>query len=232
MFGRKRDDIGPDRTTKDLQKSGVYTLGHGPHPYVVGDETVEAVKAKKIYSFWSGVWYTTILSILLFWFPPFGQMIAGYVGGRKAGTPRMGALAALAPMSLIFLLFFLRYMGNFVAEIDWFLGLPTAGADVISSKLPIFGPLFGFMFDYIHKFVTAMWSGNFIIFPYLLTVIFGYIGGILSLQHRKEMESNDTGHPFSPLTIINHQPGASGYAPAQKSHDGAQIGRASCRERV
>lgn len=203
MFGRKRKMNSSDEVTRQLQASGVYSIGRGPHPYIVEPETVEAVTEKKIYGFWAGVWYTTVLSIMLFWLPPLGQMIAGYVGGRKAGTPRKGMMAALAPMSLIFLLFMLRHMGSFVMEIDWFLGLPGQGAEWMAANLPVFGPIVEFMVDYAHTFINAMWSGEFFVYPYILTVIFGYVGGILSLQHQRELEAQGRQHPFLPLTIIN-----------------------------
>ena len=203
MLGRKSKLSKKDKATSQLQASGVYSIGHGPHPYIVEDETVEAVKKKKIYGFWAGVWYTTVLSILLFWLPPFGQMIAGYVGGRKAGTPRKGMVAAFAPMSFIFLLFMLRYMGHFVTEIDVFLGLPGQGAAWLGENLPIFGPIIDFMAQYTQAFVSAMWTYEFFIYPYVLTVIFGYIGGILSLQRQKELETEGKEHPFVPLTIVN-----------------------------
>jgi hypothetical protein len=206
MFGRKNKLANQDSATKQLQSSGVYSLGHGSHPFIVQNDTVEAVKNKSLYNFWSGVWYTAILSVLLFWLPPFGQMIAGYVGGRKTGTPWKGVLAAMVPMSFIFLLFLLRYMGNFVSEIDWFLGLPVSGAAYVSANLPVFGPVLGFMSNYIETFVTAMWSHDFIIYPYILTVIFGYVGGILSLQHRKEMEADGKDHPFIPITVHHGSP--------------------------
>jgi len=206
MFGRKKV-ASQDETTKRLQSSGVYSMGNAPHPYIVDGQTVEAVKEKKIYGFWPAVWYTSILSLLLFWFPPFGQMIAGYVGGRKAGIPWKGALAALAPMSIIFLLFFLRIMGNNVSEIDWFLGLPSQGADYVSANLPVFGSVMTFMSDYLHKFAEALWSAEFFVYPYVLTVIFGYIGGIMSLQHRREMEAEGKDHPFFPVTLPSiHMP--------------------------
>src|SRR3989304_431970 len=54
------------------------------------------------FSFLSAVKYVTILSILLWWLPTFGQMIAGYVGGRRAGSPWRGVAAALVPVLLIF----------------------------------------------------------------------------------------------------------------------------------
>ncbi len=210
MLGRKNKLSKKDRITKQLQDGGVYSMGHGPHPYIVENETVEAVEKKKIYGFWAGVWYTTVLSVLLFWLPPFGQMMAGYVGGRKAGTPQKGMIAALAPMSFIFLLFMLRQMGQFVTEIDLFLGLPGQGAAWMGENLPIFGPIIDFMAQYTHTFVSAMWSQEFFIYPYVLTVIFGYIGGILSLQRQRELESEGKEHPFVPLTIINQQPTAAG----------------------
>jgi len=206
MLGRKDRLSRRDNTTRQLQASGVYSMGHGPHPYIVDDNTVEAVKEKKIYGFWAGVWYTTVLSILLFWLPPFGQMIAGYVGGRKGGTPRKGMIAAFAPMSLIFLLFLLRYMGNFVVEIDWLLALPGLGAEWMGVNLPVFGPVIEFISGYAHTFVSLMWFGDFFIYPYVLTVIFGYVGGILSLQHQRELELQGKDHPFVPFTFVNPQP--------------------------
>src|SRR3989337_919678 len=58
--------------------------------------------AAPAFSFWSAVKYVTLLSILLWWLPTFGQMIAGYVGGRRAGSPWRGVAAALVPVVLIF----------------------------------------------------------------------------------------------------------------------------------
>ena len=36
-----------------------------------------------VYSFWSASKYVLVLSLILWWLPMFGQMIAGYVGGRR-----------------------------------------------------------------------------------------------------------------------------------------------------
>jgi hypothetical protein len=201
MFGRGKRLSKKDKATRKLQASGVYTLGHSPHPYVIDQKTTEAVKEKKVYSFWAGVWYTSILSILLFWIPPFGQMIAGYVGGRKAGTPKKGFFAALVPMSIIFLLFILVILDIMVDEIGWVFGLPEAGAGYLASNLPIIGPLLSFMTEYIQTFVETLgFGGNLIISPYILTVIFGYIGGILSLHHQREMEAEGI-QPQTPTVV-------------------------------
>lgn len=45
-----------------------------------------------------------LLSILLFWLPLFGSLIAGFVGGRIAGTPSRGVLAATIPAIVVALI--------------------------------------------------------------------------------------------------------------------------------
>lgn len=49
------------------------------------------------------------ISILLFWLPIFGPIIAGFVGGRKIGSIGKAVVAALLPAFLlaIFSLFFM-----------------------------------------------------------------------------------------------------------------------------
>lgn len=49
-----------------------------------------------------------LLSILLFWLPFFGPLIAGFVGGRKAGSLGNAILAVFLPaIAFGFALFFL-----------------------------------------------------------------------------------------------------------------------------
>lgn len=45
----------------------------------------------------SAILWMFILSILLFWLPILGPLIAGFVGGRKAGTLGNAILAVLLP---------------------------------------------------------------------------------------------------------------------------------------
>src|SRR3972149_10597485 len=42
------------------------------------------------YSMWGAMKYVPVLSVLLWWLPTFGQMIAGYIGGRRSGGPGGG----------------------------------------------------------------------------------------------------------------------------------------------
>ncbi len=61
------------------------------------------------------------LSILLFWLPTVGPLIAGFVGGRKAGDVGTAILAAILPAIVIGALLFL--LGTLFA-------LPLIGAIV------------------------------------------------------------------------------------------------------
>ncbi len=47
-----------------------------------------------------------VLSILLFWLPFVGPLIAGFVGGRKAGSLGNAILAALLPGFIVGAIFF------------------------------------------------------------------------------------------------------------------------------
>ncbi len=55
-----------------------------------------------------GMLWMILISLLLFWLPFFGPLIAGFVGGKKAGTVGSAILAVFLPAILlgIFLFFF------------------------------------------------------------------------------------------------------------------------------
>lgn len=49
----------------------------------------------------AGMIWMLVLSLLLFWLPTFGPLIAGAVGGKRAGGVGAGLLAALIPSLLL-----------------------------------------------------------------------------------------------------------------------------------
>src|SRR2546422_6965012 len=57
------------------------------------------------YSLWGAVKYILVLSVLLWWLPTIGQMIAGYIGGRRAGGQWRGVVAGSPPPPVHPLLF-------------------------------------------------------------------------------------------------------------------------------
>lgn len=60
----------------------------------------------------------TVLSLLLSWLPVLGPLVAGFVGGRKAGGVGRAVLAAILPAVLLGLLVF--------AVVTW-LNMPVVG---------------------------------------------------------------------------------------------------------
>lgn len=67
--------------------------------------------------------WMAVLSLLLFWLPLLGPLLAGFVGGRTAGSGSRGLLAALLPAAV--LCFMLVGFGTAL------IGLPVVG--VIAS---------------------------------------------------------------------------------------------------
>ncbi len=64
-------------------------------------------ETKKNGSIASAFGWMFLISLLLFWMPVIGSFIAGFVGGRKAGTLGNAIIAALIPSIIIGVLFFL-----------------------------------------------------------------------------------------------------------------------------
>jgi len=167
-----------------LVRNGVYHIA----------DTYDDIEAKKfdgpvVYSFWSAMKYTFALSLLLWWLPVFGQMVAGYVGGRRAGSPSKGVVAAIIPVAFFFLFDRLVDMG--IMPTVWF-GIelsPAAIMALVGTYLPVIQPYLEFVNMYLTSFFSSLQTATELGFDsYIITVAFAYIGGVLSLQNRRELE--------------------------------------------
>jgi hypothetical protein len=173
-----------DETTSSLVHSGVYHLSD-----TYDDEEAKKFEGPVVYSFWSAVKYTFTLSLLLWWLPIFGQMIAGYVGGRRAGAPWKGMLAALVPVVFIFIVSILVRAGIIPTVIFGVDLSPDAVVAVITANVPVVQPYVDFVNMYLTSFFSSLHStANLGLDSYVTTVAFAYIGGVLSQQNRREME--------------------------------------------
>ncbi|HOK27858.1 MAG TPA: hypothetical protein PLI21_02400, partial [Methanomassiliicoccaceae archaeon] len=170
--------------TSLLVRYGVYHIA----------DTYDDIEAKKfdgpvVYSFWSAMKYTFALSLLLWWLPVFGQMVAGYVGGRRAGSPSKGVVAAIIPVAFFFLFDRLVDMG--IMPTVWF-GIelsPAAIMALVGTYLPVIQPYLEFVNMYLTSFFSSLQTATELGFDsYIITVAFAYIGGVLSLQNRRELE--------------------------------------------
>src|SRR5947209_5856520 len=115
-------------------------------------------------------------------------MIAGYVGGRRAGSPIKAVIAALMPVFAIYIAN-AAYAHNFAShQIDFVASLPAVVSDGVSSILPFLVPYKEFMVSYMRGFVEALTTTfgmgtN----GYLMVIIFAYIGGLIAEQTRREL---------------------------------------------
>lgn len=67
-----------------------------------------------------GAVWMTLVSVLLFWLPVFGPLIAGVVGGKKAGGVGDAILAVLLPGLIL--------AGLLFVSSTFLIGLPGVGA--------------------------------------------------------------------------------------------------------
>lgn len=85
----------------------------------------------------SAILWMFVLSLLLFWLPIIGPLIAGFVGGRKAGNVGDAILAVILP-ALVFgaVLFFIASVLTGLPVVGFF-----AGAGGVVLALAHVGPL-------------------------------------------------------------------------------------------
>ncbi|UCE91009.1 MAG: hypothetical protein JSV90_06180 [Methanobacteriota archaeon] len=155
-----------------------------------------------VYSFWSAAKYTLILSLVLWWLPLFGQMIAGYVGGRRAGGPWKGVAAAIIPVACLYVVMTGFDSGFFPSHVSGVAIAPAAVGASIADSIPFISPYIHFSSEYVGSFVDSLaGSSPYGINVYIVTVAFAYVGGILAEQSRREIEFS-SGSVMSNTTVL------------------------------
>jgi len=150
-------------------------------------EELEAINQFRIREFWEGVKYTVTLSLMLWWIPIFGQAIAGYVGGRKAGTPLRGVIAALIPVDIILMINIMYRIVAFQTNVD-VVGTAAVMSSGFTDVIPNLYPYFAVSISYVSSYFLALQS-LIQLEPsmYLLVVTFAMIGGLMAEQGRRDL---------------------------------------------
>src|SRR5436309_15562425 len=110
-------------------------------------------------------------------------MIAGYVGGRRAGSPIKAVIAALMPVFAIYIAN-ITYAHNFAShQIDLVATLPMVVSDAAASILPFLLPYKEFMVAYMQRFAQTLTTA-FGMEPngYLIFDIFAYTASLIAAQ--------------------------------------------------
>ena len=77
-----------------------------------------------------GMFWMFVISLLLFWLPAIGSLIAGIVGGKRAGGVMAGMMAALLPGIVVGIALF--FAGTMLTA------LPVVGAILAGSGLLLY----------------------------------------------------------------------------------------------
>ncbi len=196
-----QDDDEPSEKRKVPYKLASYEHDH---------EGKKIKSSKVVFSFWSASKYVFILSLMLWWLPMFGQMIAGYVGGRRAGSPWRGVVASIFPVVAIYGVVAGFSSGLLPSHIFGMTIAPVAIAEALNTNIPFLSPYIHFSTDYVGAFVNALAGVSpYGINTYVLTVAFAYVGGVLAEQNRREIEYN-SGSTTTHTTVLVHDPSAYG----------------------
>ncbi len=178
-----------------------------PYKFATYEHDREGKKFKSnevVYSFWSASKYVLVLSIMLWWLPMFGQMIAGYVGGRRAGGPWRGIAASIVPVVAIYGVLAGFSTGLIPSHLYGVTIAPAALVTVLNTNIPLLSPYLQFSTQYVGAFVKGLAGVSpYGINTYVLTVAFAYVGGVLAEQNRREIEYTSRAAATNTTVFIN-----------------------------
>lgn len=130
----------------------------------------------------SGLFLLFVLALVLWWIIPLGQMVAGYVGGRRAGSMSRGLAVAAAGSAILIGLSLLVTAGA-----EWLLSLQNV-QDFIASTVPSASDWITSLGGYMSGF-AGISSGSVTIAAgdFVMMGVFAIVGGAMANQSRKEM---------------------------------------------
>ena len=173
---------------------GNKTDGAGILSFLSGNRKVSADAEEKkdslFKSIGAAIRITLLISLLLWWIPIIGQAIAGYVGGRKGGTAAKGMAATL--VSVLVLIVIITVLGSgLIGGFDFINTDPSVAIANIGMDFPVLGTFLALILKYLQAFF-AFFTGStsMQVNIYIITVLFGLIGGTLAELHAKEVARN------------------------------------------
>jgi|GEM_PF-1767155 len=128
---------------------------------------------------WQGMKWTFVFAILLWWFPIYGQMIAGYIGGRKAGSASKALISSSVPAAIILGLAYSIDMGYLPIPKEWLVEGPKYVSERISEILPVGIPYIDVLVTSFSSVLTAQMN------YFAIIILFSLIGGVLADEGTK-----------------------------------------------
>ncbi len=139
-------------------------------------------KSDSVYDYKSGTFLAGILALFTWWIPYVGQMIPGYVGGRRAGSIGRGLLCTSIASAVILVIMILLSALLSVVFTDTYAnsmeGVPLFIKDSLWALHEYVGT-----FALVSNGILTINFGS-----YGMFVVFGMVGGVMAEQSRKEMQ--------------------------------------------
>lgn len=175
-----------DKTTKKLMRKGVFSVSRRHH-----DKEAHTFKEHTPFSIPQAIGLAFVLSILLYWLPIFGTMIAGYVCGRRAGTALKGGACGLIAGLILFIIGYILILDIFGVGT----GLRTCQDTVwnwIQSASPVFAS-YCLLIGQWAEIISAIFRSFLITEPgnLVILVVFGYVGGAIAAQRYREVSQKE-----------------------------------------
>lgn len=144
------------------------------------------INSNSFYDCKSGLSISVILALTLAWIPYFGPIVAGFVGGRRAGSIMRGLLIGAGSCLIVFIIAFLLNLGLtrlFEPEYQSFMdGVGTFAPQVIVALESLSAYLSSNFVDVGSDLSVSVPSQ-----AYASIVAFAIIGGVFADQYRKEL---------------------------------------------
>jgi len=142
------------------------------------------VNSRSFYDPKSGLFFAVLLSFFLWWIPYLGQMIPGYVCGRRAGSIKNGLISVVVASIILIIstaiisgLLSIMFMEGNTAFINTFGGMTNG----------IIVGIYDFT-NYLASFATISNGGLYVnVNAFAMLIAFGVVGGVMSDQSRKEI---------------------------------------------
>jgi hypothetical protein len=147
----------------------------------------------------------TIMISMLLWFIPFvSQALAGYIGGRKAGSSAKGMVSALLS-ALVLIGVTIVISSGLIGGFDFLHTEPSEAIAALGLDFPLLGALLGAILKFTQGALgTVTGTTSMMVNIYIVTVVFGLIGGITAELHARETARKtpeEGGRRFMPRSL-------------------------------
>lgn len=146
----------------------------------------DSADTDRIFNMKSSFLLTFLALFVIGWIPTIGQAVAGYVGGRRAGSPLRAFITSVCATVLMIVVLF-----TISITIDAACALTSTTLEKqieeFSASYPLIGSLAHGAYDYLCALFGTGSITSVNVVMYLATIPFAILGGVMSDQLKREM---------------------------------------------